>query len=138
MLLFTILTVAINIFFKEQVEHYTHGLHLPSKSKERVVIMVVFYLLSFFNATILPILLSIRLSEKDYPLLSQIFYRGEFEDFSTGWYQETGKILISTMKASALLPLIMLGASIIKYNLSLWMDRSCRCRQNYRTKYTSV
>lgn len=86
MLMFSFLTVAINILFKEQVEHRTHGLHLTSQSQERVVVMVANYLLSFFNATILPILITIRLSRKEYPLLSQIFNRGEFEDFSQGWY----------------------------------------------------
>lgn len=100
--------------------------------------MVVNYFLSFFNATILPILITIRLSPKEYPLLSRVFSRGQFEDFSQGWYDEVGHMLVKTMKAQVLLPLIILAASILSHYLSLWIDRSCRCRDRYRTKQKTV
>jgi hypothetical protein len=130
-------TIIVNIFLKVLTIWLIKQLGFSNQSEETRRIMILVFLIQFFNTGPLLLLINADLTELGIPILSQIVYKGFHPDFTVRWYKDVGAILIDVMISNILAPVIEFGIAFGSTIVYKFLDRKS-FKKNYTTKKHSI
>ena len=87
----------------------------------------------FINTGLLLMLSEAALSPQGIPALSQIFVKGYYEDFTKGWYNIIGNLIVETMIINAILPILIEIFTQLR-KIYLQKKDKLNCQEGYQTK----
>lgn len=101
------------------------GLRLKTMTAETDLTMIAIFVGQFVNTAILLVLNNANFNDFDEGVgpLSTIFMVGTECDFGVNWYRKVGAIIIATLIAQAIWPLIELTIFGAMLKGTQWMDR---------------
>lgn len=126
-------TVFVNFGLKFVVTSLVRMMGFSSITNETKYIMVLVFLIQFFNTGPLLLLVNADLSQFNLPLLN-LLDAGVYTDFGPKWYGDVGQAIVTTMLFNMVFPIIeffIFGS--IRF-LRRMADRGCSMRR--RTKKT--
>ena len=117
-------------------------LHMESKSKEMMAIMVCVYMTTFINMGFIVMLSMASLA--DFEVVNDpnqwffnLFHRDGFTDFSSKWYASVGFLLMNSMFFDVIKTVCVSVVTICITWLKRFLDRGCSS-DRYKTKKTSI
>jgi hypothetical protein len=91
---YTAQVATINFAFKFVVKKLVKYMHFDTKSAESNANTMAIFLLTFFNSTVLLLLLNANFSETKLPFIADLFTAGKREDWDSKWYLTVGPTII--------------------------------------------
>ena len=129
--------VLVNVLLRMLVIWMVKKVGYADRTQETQNIMMLVFLIQFFNTGPLLILINADLQYSGIPLL-RLITSGYYTDFSVRWYKDVSNTLISSMLINILAPIaefvITLG---LRFLATLW-DRRFRIRNPWITRKTTI
>lgn len=130
-------TVVVNILLKLLCVWLVKQLNFANLSQETKRIMILVFIIQFFNTGLIQLLVHADFSQLGFSFLSFI-NAGYHPDFTVRWYKDVGYMIIDAMTTNIYAPIIELIVALATCFAFRTLDRGSIKEDTFKTKKTSL